>query len=459
MVDTTPQIDKIIELIDKGKYFTINRARQYGKTTTLALLENRLSDKYAVINISFEGIDAATFKNQALFSAALMKRIKQSLKTNESTKDLLPLLNYMVPQNIDELSDSISEFCVNAGKAAILMVDEVDKSSDNQIFLDFLGMLRNKYSLSLQGKDKTFQSVILAGVHDVKNIRNKIRQSEGTGQPEEKHFNSPWNIAADFKVDMSFNPAEIATMLVDYENDHHTGMDIDGIAGKLYRYTGGYPFLVSKLCKIIDEELGGTWTEDGVQKAVKVLLGDDNTLFDDLFKNIENNKKLYDLIFDIVINGTARSFAVGHPEIELGCMYGIFTNKTGLVAVSNEIFELLITNYLSEKLRDTKAMIDTVLREDVIGNGQFNMEICLVKFSRHYYEWYDNKDISFLEKQGRLLFITYLKPLINGQGFCHIETRTRNTLRMDLVVDYREQQFIVELKLWRGDKDHTDAYR
>ena len=174
MVDTTPQIDKIIELIDKGKYFTINRARQYGKTTTLALLENRLSDKYAVINISFEGIDAATFKNQALFSAAIMKRIKQSLKTNESTKDLLPLLNYMAPQNIDELSDSISEFCVNAGKAAIFMIDEVDKSSDNQIFLDFLGMLRNKYSLSLQGKDKTFQSVILAGVHDVKNIRNKI---------------------------------------------------------------------------------------------------------------------------------------------------------------------------------------------------------------------------------------------------------------------------------------------
>jgi hypothetical protein len=168
---------------------------------------------------------------------------------------------------------------------------------------------------------------------------------------------------------------------------------------------------------------------------------------------------LYDLIFDIVIEGVERFFAVGHPEIELGSMYGILMNKNGQVAISNEIFELLITNYLSEKLRDTKTAIDTVLREDIIQNGRFDMELCLMKFSQHYHELYDKQDTGFLERQGRLLFITYLKPFINGHGFCHIETQTRNALRMDLVVDYKDQQFIVELKLWHGDKGHADAYR
>ena len=47
------------------------------------------------------------------------------------------------------------------------MIDEVDKSSDNQIFLSFLGLLREKYLRWQQGKDETFQSVILAGVYDV----------------------------------------------------------------------------------------------------------------------------------------------------------------------------------------------------------------------------------------------------------------------------------------------------
>ena len=43
MVDISDRIDRIIQdYIENGKYFTINRARQYGKTTTLYLLERRL---------------------------------------------------------------------------------------------------------------------------------------------------------------------------------------------------------------------------------------------------------------------------------------------------------------------------------------------------------------------------------------------------------------------------------
>ncbi|MDO4547773.1 MAG: ATP-binding protein, partial [Clostridia bacterium] len=39
MVDTGKKIDEIIkDYVDAGEYFTINRARQYGKTTTLELL-------------------------------------------------------------------------------------------------------------------------------------------------------------------------------------------------------------------------------------------------------------------------------------------------------------------------------------------------------------------------------------------------------------------------------------
>ena len=33
MVDLTRRLDEIKIMVDEGKYFTINRARQYGKTT------------------------------------------------------------------------------------------------------------------------------------------------------------------------------------------------------------------------------------------------------------------------------------------------------------------------------------------------------------------------------------------------------------------------------------------
>lgn len=58
IADTSDMIEQIErDLVDKGKYFTMNRARQYGKTTTLNLLNRRLSEKYMVLQLSFEAAD------------------------------------------------------------------------------------------------------------------------------------------------------------------------------------------------------------------------------------------------------------------------------------------------------------------------------------------------------------------------------------------------------------------
>ena len=46
MVDISGKINKIMELINDGHYFTINRARQYGKTTTLFQLARTLPIQY-----------------------------------------------------------------------------------------------------------------------------------------------------------------------------------------------------------------------------------------------------------------------------------------------------------------------------------------------------------------------------------------------------------------------------
>ena len=51
MVDLSERMKEIKKMVDAGKYFTINRARQYGKTTTLNELGSFLSDEYDVICI------------------------------------------------------------------------------------------------------------------------------------------------------------------------------------------------------------------------------------------------------------------------------------------------------------------------------------------------------------------------------------------------------------------------
>ena len=54
---------------------------------------------------------------------------------------------------------------------------------------------------------------------------------------------------------MSFSAEEISAMLQEYESEHHTGMDCKQMAELIYDYTSGYPFLVSKLCKLLDENV------------------------------------------------------------------------------------------------------------------------------------------------------------------------------------------------------------
>lgn len=99
-----------------------------------------------------------------------------------------------------------------------------------------------------------------------------------------------------------------------------------------------------------------------------------------------------------------------------------------------------------------------MLQHDIVTDGRFDMELCLRKFAQYYAEIFNEYDAKFIEREGRLLFLSYLRPLINGQGFYHIESQLTDYRRMDLVVDYGSEQFIIELKLWKGEAVHEKAY-
>ena len=70
-------------------------------------------------------------------------------------------------------------------------------------------------------------------------------------------------------------------------------------------------------------------------------------------------------------------------------------------------------------------------------------------------EHYSSKDNEFIEREGRLLFMSFLKPIVNGKGFMWKEPVTAEERRMDIVVTYGERQKeVVELKIWRGEEYH-----
>lgn len=112
----------------------------------------------------------------------------------------------------------------------------------------------------------------------------------------------------------------------------------------------------------------------------------------------------------------------------------------------NTLFESLVN-----KLYDAAA-ID---KNQFIHDGHLDMTLVLEKFVKHFHELYGNEEPAFLEEVGRRYFLLYLKPIINGVGNYYIEAETRNRERTDVIVDYRGEQFVVELKIWRGEAYNT----
>ena len=447
-------------LVDRKKYFVINRGRQYGKTTTLRALGEYLKDDYIVLSLDFQQLGTEDFADEATFAYAfadILLRTFQISGADDSEEMLKPLSGMREEHGIGlkDLFVRLSDICGNSPRPIVLMIDEVDSASNNQVFIDFLAQLRSYYL----NRDKTpiFHSVILAGVYDIKNLKLKLR-------PESEHqYNSPWNIAAKFNINMGFSSSQIRGMLEEYEADYHTGMDTETVAEEIYQYTSGYPVLVSSICKYIDEELLGedametpakAWSTEGIEKAVKQILIDDIPLFGSMIRHLNEYPDMKRMFQAILFQGSEFSYSPDTKEISLACMFGYAVNVDGKVRIANRIFETRLYNYFlsEEELSSTMGKMAQRDKSYFIHDGRLDMDMALKKFVDYFTEIYGDNDEKFIEDYGRKFFLLYLKPIINGVGNYYIEAQTRDARRTDVIVDYRGEQFIIELKIWHGNE-------
>jgi hypothetical protein len=457
MMDNSKKIAKVYALVAEGHYFSINRPRQYGKTTTLFAIENQLqhTDIYLPIRLNFQGIDQKWHETDAAFAQMFVEELAIYLEF--IAPDLyLFVQKQEVVTDMNSLSRFITRLVHFCPKKLVLLIDEVDASSNYTSFLSFLGMLRTKYLDRNSLHNYTFHSVVLVGVHDVKSLKFKLRN------PEAAQFNSPWNIAIDFEEEMEFLPAEISPMLVEYAKAENVAMNYLEIAEKLYYYTSGYPFLVSRLCQIIAEKIlpnkekiadnRQAWTINDIESAVLLLQKEVNTNFESLIKNLENNKDLYDLVFAMLINGQKVTFNPDNATIHKGIVYGVF-KQNGETKIHNRIYEQRIYNYLIsniemyQKVDDTESLF-------LLPNGSLDFEKILLRFQAYIKENFGNKEKDFFEKEWRLVFLAFIRPIINGKGFDFKETQISDEKRLDVVISYGKFKYIVELKIWRGELYH-----
>lgn len=452
MVDITERLEIIRKMVANGDYFCINRGRQYGKTTTLEALAVSLASEYTVFKLSFEGASQESFASLPVTSAYFLKSLLFNARLGlTSLDDAARQVLEKAVDGKDSIADldfayTIPTLCKANGKPIVILIDEVDQASNYESFLLFLGVLRkmflNRTSLP------TFQSVILAGVYDVKNLKLKMR-------PKELHqYNSPWNIAAPFDVDMSLSAEGIRGMLDDYEADHRIGMNTKEVASWVREYTGGYPFLVSRLCQLMDGQ--NDWSHEGLLNAVKVMLNERNTLFDDMIKKIEQFPDLKSLLKEHLFSGESRKYNPDNQAFQLAEQFNIINAHNGSFAIACRIMETRIYEYfMSEEKESEIYSVGSIEKTQFVKGDGLDMPLLLQKFSEHFNEIFrtadGTMDTKFVEKHGRKQFQLYIRPIINGVGHYYVEAETRDETRTDLIINYNNHEYVIELKIWRGN--------
>lgn len=449
MVNIDRQVEAAAKLVRQGNYFCINRGRQYGKTTTLSVLQNKLEQEgFTVFSVSFEGMDDGSFLSLNTVLFRFVQKLNDCILWNEvknisdTSKETLHKLEEESKADAITYARAFSNICES--EKVVLLIDEVDQAGNSQTFIQFLGLLRDMFLK--RDKRPTFQSVILAGVYDIKNLKLKIRTED------EHQYNSPWNIAVPFDVDMNLPAEGITGMLNEYMTEHNLVFDSQLIGQLIFDYTSGYPFLVSRLCQIIDSNTY-SWDKEGVLKAVNTLLKEGNTLFDDIQKKLIQFPGLCEILKSIIFGGRRVAFNYYDKDINIALMFNFVKEEEGATKITCRIFETWLYDYLISQDKTSSIYKNGEYdKPQFVKDGYIDMRHLIEKFSAHFNEIYrPGEDDKFVEENGRKIFLTYLRPIINGVGNYYCEAQTRDLTRTDIIIDYLGKQYIIELKIWHGE--------
>ncbi|MBQ3619406.1 MAG: hypothetical protein II939_14765 [Bacteroidales bacterium] len=103
------------------------------------------------------------------------------------------------------------------------------------------------------------------------------------------------------------------------------------------------------------------------------------------------------------------------------------------VEIHNLIFQQILINYFISE-NDIKIFTnDNIFSNYLTKQGDLNMSLIINRFQdlvRHSrsrlikVDENDDSQKSFLEREGRFMFICFLKPIINGTGFYYSEPET-----------------------------------
>ena len=447
-------LDYVLNLIHRKKYFILHAPRQTGKTSTLKALQDRLNSgadgDYRCLYVNVEA-GQAWRENIPMATEAILQVLAGSAQTVLGDDSLDGIRRAVLADGGAgvPLWETLRRWARADPRPLVLLIDEIDALIGDSL-LSVLRQLRSGYDMRPQSFP---HSIVLCGVRNVRDYR-----IHSTSEGKTIAGGSAFNISAAALRLGDFDRAE--TEALRGQHTAETGQEFEPAAiDRVYTQTEGQPWLVNALCHDAcfenpqGKDRGHPITEDDIFAAQEVLIQGRVVHLDQLADKLQEER--VQRVIQPMLSGAVRRGYTAH-DLE-------YVRDLGLVAldspprIANPIYAEVVPREL------TYATQEDLLVEPawyIDEDGALNLNKLLEAFQEYFRENSEHwlKLFQYQEAGPQLLLQAFLQRVLNGGGRIEREYGLGRQ-RVDLFIRWPcpggQQRFVIEGKILHGSLDNT----
>ena len=456
VVSRTEELADFIDRVKKGKYIVLFAPRQTGKTTLFrAALDALIAEAYFPIQLNFElYIDFPASDFYVSFYKRLREQIecvfeKRGATPSKALTQFLDNTEVTDPVTMMEFFKRLVRFLPHQDNSqkVVLIIDEFDAIPRGTV-RGFLHSLR--YIYHEQSGPRCPYSV---GIVGVKNIT----------QLDYDRSISPFNIQDEFRLP-NFTLAQVRELFEQYTCEVGQVFDHEVITS-IHKQTAGQPFLVNRCAQILTEEMDIAKTEmvtmGHFSKAHTQLLRERNTNIEHLLTNIRRDRHFESLLMRIASYERGLPFSLDNNIINELATYGVITEgANGMCEIVNPIYQHRILqafkplfNGLEGEYFSEESGADFI--DYLTPTGVIEMEPLLDNFqefiARVGFRILQVPDTpqEYVGQHLLYAYLDYFVRIVGADMFLEVQTGRG---RIDLLILHNQRKYIVETKIWEGDR-------
>ena len=446
-------LDEILTLVRRKRYFVLHAPRQTGKTSALLALRDLLNGgaagDYRCVYANVE-VGQAGQEDVGRAMRAILDELADRARSlgDEYLDGIWP--DILVKSGPDgALRAALARWSEATPAPLVLLLDEID-SLVGDTLVSVLRQLRAGYDRRPGGFP---QSVVLSGVRDVRDYRIRANSEKAlvTG-------GSAFNIKAESLRLGDFCAEDVRALVAQHAGETGQAFTPEAV-DLLHEQTRGQPWLVNALCyeacfrSGAGRDRGHPITADALRAAQEALILRRDTHLDQLADKLEEDR-VRRVVEPLLSGGEKPAFS--DRDLEYARDLGLVARKDPL-RIANPIYAEVVPRELTYAVQ-AGLVEDAAWYVDTDGGLDLGKLLAAFQafFREHSEHWVER--FEYREAGPQLLLQAFLQRIVNGGGRIEREYGLGRR-RTDLLILWpqggRERKFVVECKILRKSLERT----